>query len=74
MCGTDNGWVNLCGCVPRYVLGMPAIFALFLWRNRVEVRSDQLMRERGEGDSALTNPHIQVIASPPPRSLTKAPE
>ncbi len=33
---------------------------MFLWRNRVEVQSDQVMRERGEGDSALTNPHIQV--------------
>ena len=49
-------------CARRYVLGLPAIFGLFLWRHRVEVRSDQLLRERGEGDSALTNAHIQVGA------------
>lgn len=51
--------VVLYACV-RYVLGLPAAFSLFLWRKRVEVRSDQLLRERGEGDSALTNAHVQV--------------
>jgi hypothetical protein len=50
------------GCARRYVLGLPAAFGLFLWRHRVHVRSDQLLRERGEGDSALTNAHIQVRA------------
>jgi hypothetical protein len=47
--------------VLRYVLGLPAAFGVFLWRHRVEIRSDQLLRERGEGDSALTNAHIQVL-------------
>jgi hypothetical protein len=43
-----------------FVLGVPAAFAVFLLRNRVAVRLDQRLRERGEGDSTLTNPHIQV--------------
>jgi hypothetical protein len=43
-----------------YILGLPAAFAGFLWRNRAAVRADQRLREKGEGDSALTNPHIQV--------------
>jgi hypothetical protein len=43
-----------------YVLGLPATFVIFLWRNRRVIEVDQRLRERGEGDSALTNPHIQV--------------
>jgi hypothetical protein len=33
--------------------------------HRTEVVFDQHLREKGEGDSALTNPHIQVRASNP---------
>lgn len=44
-----------------YVLGLPVSLAVFLWRNRVALLSDQRLRERGEGDSALTNPHVKVI-------------
>jgi hypothetical protein len=43
-----------------FVLGLPAAFAAFLWRNWVAVRADQTLRERGEGETALTNPHFQV--------------
>ena len=43
-----------------YVLGLPALLSTFLWKRREAVRVDQALRERGAGDSALTNPHIQV--------------
>jgi hypothetical protein len=43
-----------------YILGLPLALGAFLWRNRVAVRSDQLLRECGEGDSVLTNAHIKV--------------
>jgi hypothetical protein len=43
-----------------YILGLPAAFAMFLWRNRVAIRVDQRLREKGEGDSMLTNAHIKV--------------
>ena len=55
-----SSWNSLCSWACRYVLGLPAAFGLFLWRHRVQVRSDQLLRERWEGDSTLTNAHIQV--------------
>ncbi len=41
-----------------YVLGLPAALAVFLVRNWRKVQQDQRLRERGEGDSALTNPHF----------------
>ncbi len=47
----------------RYVFGAPIAFGAFLAYHRAEVVSDQLLRERGEGDSALTNAHIKVPAS-----------
>ena len=43
-----------------FVLGLPLAFATFLWRNWAGVRADQAMRARGEGETALTNPHFQV--------------
>jgi hypothetical protein len=46
--------------IVAFVLGLPSIFGVFLYRNRHAVWVDQSLRERGEGDSALTNPHIQV--------------
>jgi hypothetical protein len=41
-----------------YVLGLPAALATVLVLNWDKVRLDQQLRERGEGDSALTNPHF----------------
>jgi hypothetical protein len=41
-----------------YVAGFPAVLAVFLAWNRTHVLSDQGLRERGEGDSVLTNPNI----------------
>jgi hypothetical protein len=41
-----------------YVLGLPAALAVFLVRSWRKVQLDQRLRERGEGDSALTNPHF----------------
>ncbi len=43
-----------------FVLGLPTTFSVFLWWNRDAVQEDQRLRERGEGDTALTNPHFQV--------------
>jgi hypothetical protein len=65
MCGVPGGpnarmRVAAALTIVAFVLGLPTAFAVFLWRNRVQVRSDQLLRERGEGDSALTNAHIKV--------------
>jgi hypothetical protein len=42
-----------------YVLGLPAVLGTVLVRNWLKVTQDQRLRERGEGDSALTNPHFQ---------------
>jgi hypothetical protein len=42
-----------------YVLGLPAALALILARNWLKVTQDQQLRERGEGDSSLTNPNFQ---------------
>ncbi len=47
-------------CIAWFVLGLPIAFSAFLWWNREAVREDQRMRERGEGDTAFTNPHFQV--------------
>ncbi len=43
-----------------FALGVPAAIATFLVLNLGSVRDDQRLRETGEGDTALTNPHIQV--------------
>ncbi len=42
-----------------YVLGLPAALGLILVRNWAKVTQDQRLRERGEGDSALTNPNFR---------------
>jgi hypothetical protein len=41
-----------------YVLGVPAAFAAFLAARRVQVRSDQLLRQRGEGDRCVEAPAV----------------
>jgi hypothetical protein len=46
--------------ITGYCLGAPVAMGLFLWRHRGQVAFDQRLREKGEGDSALTNPCIQV--------------
>jgi hypothetical protein len=43
-----------------YIIGLPTFFAGFLWKNWAAVQADQRLRERGEGDSVLTNPNIKV--------------
>ena len=43
-----------------FVVGVPTSFALILFLYRNEIRADQLLRERGEGDSALTNPNFRT--------------
>lgn len=47
-----------------FVVGFPAAVAIFLWRYRAAIHADQTLRERGEGESPLTNPHFQVQAGP----------
>ncbi len=42
-----------------YVLGLPAALAVVVARNWATVQQDQQLRERGEGDSPLTNPHFR---------------
>jgi hypothetical protein len=41
-----------------FVLGLPAALTVFLARTWSKVQQDQRLRERGEGDSQLTNPHF----------------
>jgi hypothetical protein len=41
-----------------YVLGLPIALAVFLAVSWRKVQLDQRLRERGEGDSALTNPYF----------------
>jgi hypothetical protein len=41
-----------------YVLGLPAVLSAVLIRSWRMVQLDQRLRERGEGDSPLTNPHF----------------
>ena len=40
-----------------YVMGYPALVATLLYRNRDQMREDQLLRAMGTGDTRLTNPH-----------------
>ena len=40
--------------------GLPLLFFVVLWGNRVAIYSDQLLRVRNEGESAVTNPHIRT--------------
>jgi hypothetical protein len=41
-------------------VGVPVSFTLFLFFNHEGVKADQRLRVKGEGDSALTNPNIQL--------------
>jgi hypothetical protein len=41
-----------------YAAGMPAALGVFVLAFRDVIKQDQALRERGEGDSALTNPHF----------------
>jgi hypothetical protein len=42
-----------------YILGLPTALTVFLLRSWRVVQLDQRLRERGEGDSQLTNPHFR---------------
>jgi hypothetical protein len=44
--------------VVLYVLGLPIALTAFMARTWRKVQQDQRLRERGEGDSQLTNPHF----------------
>ncbi len=62
VCGTDrgpHGRLRLVATVNMvlFVVGLPVSFALLLWRHRVGMREDQVLRQRCEGDTALSNPH-----------------
>ncbi len=46
--------------VVLFILGVPGAFGAILYRHRQAIVDDQLMRERGEGDSALTNRNLSV--------------
>ena len=41
-------------------LGLPLLFLFLLRRHRNEMFVDQLLRVRGEGETAMTNPHISI--------------
>jgi hypothetical protein len=47
-------------CVILYGFGLPITFTYILTRYRHEIRADQLLRARNEGETALTNPHIRI--------------
>jgi hypothetical protein len=40
--------------------GVPAVFALTLFRYRAAIRADQRLRQRCEGEEAATNPNLHV--------------
>lgn len=40
-----------------YVLGYPSLLASILYRNRMIVMEDQLLRAQGKGHTRLENPH-----------------
>jgi hypothetical protein len=46
-----------------FVAGLPVAFGVLLWRHGAAMRADQVLRERGEGDTALSNPNFQVWGS-----------
>ena len=43
-----------------FVLGVPIAFGCTLMYNAAAITADQYMRVWGEGESALTNPHIHI--------------
>ncbi len=43
-----------------FAIGVPIAFGSFLVLNRGRVQADQRLRVRAQGDSALTNPNIQL--------------
>jgi hypothetical protein len=45
-------------CVALYGIGLPALFAVLLYRHRAAIVEDQVLRAKGEGETALTNPNI----------------
>jgi hypothetical protein len=43
-----------------YALGIPCAFALILFSHRKGIRFDQILRQKGEGETALTNPYLHL--------------
>ncbi len=43
-----------------YGMGVPVVFSYILWRYRKEITADQVLRAKGEGETSLTNPNIQI--------------
>ena len=41
-----------------YAVGIPCLFGFILLRHRTGIQYDQLLRQKGEGDTALTNPYL----------------
>ncbi len=44
-----------------YVLGYPLVVGFILYRNRDQMREDQLLRAMGTGSTRLTNPHGRLV-------------
>ncbi len=44
-----------------YVLGYPLVVGFILYRNRDQMREDQLLRAMGTGSTRLTNPHGRML-------------
>jgi hypothetical protein len=43
-----------------YVIGLPVAFAAILVKHRVGIRFDQSLKQKGEGDTSLTNPYLHL--------------
>ena len=43
-----------------YGAGVPIVFTVILWIYKAEITADQVLRERGEGNSPRTNPNFAV--------------
>ena len=46
--------------VLAFGLGVPTAFGALLFVNRAAITADQRMRERGLGDTLITNPHVRL--------------
>ena len=53
-----------------YVMGYPVLVATLLYRNRDQMREDQLLRAMGTGNTRLTNPHGKFFVTVHPSPAT----
>jgi hypothetical protein len=56
--GDGAVWPLPVSVVARYIGGIPGCFAYVLLRHRRGIGFDQRLRQRGEGESQLTNPFV----------------